>query len=140
MDISQLAGLAGLLPEPWRTYVKAVLFAGSAVIIVSSTITANTPAWAFKRWRPLRIFSFISAAAPRDGAGTMKLPMTEPKNPGAMEDLARLRAAADRLAAMTAPHNLGASLSPDMSRAVREVLGITDSRETVAPPSPNGGA
>ncbi len=140
MDIVQLTGLAGLLPEPWRTYVNASLFAVSAVIVVSSTIAANTPAWAFKRWRLLRVFSFISAAAPRDGAGTMKLPFTEPTNPGAMEDLAKLRAAADRLASMTAPHNLGASLSPDMSRAVREVLGIADSRETMAPPSPKGGA
>ena len=95
MDLSALTSLLGLLdmlPEPARTYARAAWQAFLACVVVSSVITAHTPAWAFKRWRVLRVFSFLSAFAPRDGAGTVKLPLTVPSQPGAMEDLARLRA------------------------------------------------
>lgn len=101
MDLSALTGLLGLLdllPEPARTYARAAWHAFLACVVVSSVITAHTPAWAFKRWRVLRVFSFLSAFAPRDGAGTVKLPLTTPSQPGAMEDLARLRAQAETLA------------------------------------------
>lgn len=80
--------------------------------MVSSVITAHTPAWAFKRWRPLRVFSFLSALAPRDGAGSVKLPLTTPSQPGAMEDLARLKAQSEGLAravAQVSPPAGGAS-------------------------------
>lgn len=87
-----VASLVAVLPEPWRTYVNAALQALAVAVMVSSVITANTPAWAFKRWRALRIFSRLSALAPRDGAGTMKVPGFAPRNPGAAEELARLRA------------------------------------------------
>lgn len=117
MDLSDLLGLLNLLPEPWRTYVRAVLFAVSCIIVVSSAITAKTPAWAFKKWRALRVFSFISTIAPKDGAGSVKLPFSDPKDPGAMEDLARLRRAVEAI---------GQSAAPLM-------------RETQAPPPPREG-
>lgn len=117
MDLSDLLGLLNLLPEPWRTYAHAVLQAVAAVAIVSSAITANTPAWAFKRWPALRWFSRLSFLAPRDGAGTVKVPGFAPKDPGALEDLARLRRAVEVI---------GKSAAPLM-------------RETQAPPAPREG-
>jgi hypothetical protein len=95
MDLSALTGLLGLLdllPEPARTYARAAWHAFLACVVVSSVITAHTPAWAFKKWRVLRVFSFLSAFAPRDGAGTVKLPLTTPRDPGALEELARIKA------------------------------------------------
>lgn len=86
--LTSLLGLLDLLPEP-----------------------AHTPAWAFKRWRVLRVFSFLSALAPRDAAGTMKLPLTTPSQPGAMEDLARLKAQSETIAravAQVAPQEIAA--------------------------------
>ena len=74
MDLSDLLGLLNLLPEPWRTYVRAVLFAVSCIIVVSSAITAKTPAWAFKKWRALRVFSFISTIARAIGLHSTTLP------------------------------------------------------------------
>jgi hypothetical protein len=84
--------LISLLPEPWRTYALAALQALAAVVLVSSVITAHTPAWAFKRWRVLRVFSQLSALAPRDGAGSVKVPGFAPRDPGALEELARIKA------------------------------------------------
>lgn len=117
MDLSDLFGLLNLLPEPWRTYARAVLQAAAAVAIVSSAITAHTPAWAFKRWPVLRVFSRLSFLAPRDGAGTVKVPGFAPSDPGALEDLARLRRAVEAISKSAAPLM----------------------RETQAPPAPREG-
>lgn len=92
-----------MLPEPWRTYVRAVVVAVAYLVLLSSIVTAKLPAWAFKRWRGLRIFSWLSALAPRDAAGTIKLPGTAPHDPGAIADLAAFRAAASRVADQVAP-------------------------------------
>lgn len=98
MDFTALTSLLSLLPEPARTYVLASLQALAAVVMVSSVITAHTPAWAFKRWRALRVFSQLSALAPRDGAGSVKVPGFAPRDPGALEDLARFRVQAEGIA------------------------------------------
>jgi hypothetical protein len=90
--------LISLLPEPWRTYALAALQALAAVVLVSSVITAHTPAWAFKRWRFLRVFSQLSALAPRDGAGSVKVPGFAPRDPGALEELAKLKAQWEHIA------------------------------------------
>ncbi len=96
--MTDLSAIIAFIPEPQRGYVLAAAYALAACVTVSSVITAHTPAWAFKRWRALRVFSFIAGLAPRDGAGTVKLPFTAPLNPGALEELARLRAQSETLA------------------------------------------
>ena len=110
MDLSAVLNLA---PEPWRTYLAALLYAFLASQVVASAIVAALPAWAFARWRPLRALSWYAHLAPRDAAGTFKRPFSAPLDPGAMEDLERLRAASERLAAVAA-----------------------EARATVAPPPP----
>jgi hypothetical protein len=125
MDLSALTSLLSLLPEPARTYVGAALQASAAVVLVSSVITAHTPAWAFKKWRVLRVFSQLSAFAPRDGAGSVKVPGFAPRDPGAMEDLAKLQAFAAEMIRS--------------GRATPEEI-TPPSRGTVAPPPPAGGA
>lgn len=92
-DLSQIVAF---IPEPWRTYVLAVLYAFLATQIAAGGIVAVLPAQAFSRWRPLRALSWYATLVPRDAAGTLKLPFRAPLNPGAMEDLARLRAEVDR--------------------------------------------
>lgn len=92
-----LSALIVFVPEPWRTYVLAALYAFLATQIAASGIVAVLPAKAFK-WRPLRALSWYAHLAPRDAAGTVKLPFTTPLQPGAMEDLAKLRAQAETLA------------------------------------------
>ena len=113
-----------LLPEPWRVYVRAAVLALFYVVTLASLITANLPAWAFKRWRGLRVFSWLSALAPRDAAGTLKLPGRAPHDPGALADLAAFRAAAGRVVDQVAP------LVPATDPAAP--------RETQAPPPPSG--
>ena len=122
--LTSLLGLLDLLPEPARTYARAAWHAFLACVVVSSVITAHTPAWAFKRWRVLRVFSFLSAFAPRDGAGTLKLPLTTPSQPGAMEDLRRLQAQAETIAravAQVAPQEI--SVPPSNPQSGRASLG-----------------
>lgn len=137
-----LSALLAFLPEPARTYVVAALYAFLATQIVASAIVAVTPAWAFK-WRPLRALSWYAHLAPRDASGTFKLPFRAPAQPGAMEDLARLDAAARKVVSMTTPGNLGASVDPELAAVVREMLTraaklhAPPSRPTQAPPPPS---
>lgn len=108
MDLSHMLAF---LPEPQRTYALAALYAFLATQIAASALVAVLPAWAFKRWRVLRVLSWYAHLAPRDAAGTIKLPFSTPRQPGAMEDLARLRAQADTLAravAQVAPQEIPA--------------------------------
>ena len=111
--MTDLSVIIAIIPEPWRTYALAALQALAAVVLVSSVISAHTPAWAFARWPLLRIFSRLAALTPRDGAGTVKVPGFAPRDPGALAELERLRAAAERVAAVA-----------------------SEARETVAPPAP----
>ena len=92
-----------LLPEPWRLYARAAVIAVVYVVTLASLVTAQLPAWAFKRWRVLRVLSWLSALAPRDAAGTIKLPGRAPQDPGAIADLAAFRAAAGRVVDQVAP-------------------------------------
>ena len=108
-----------LVPEPHRTYLHAAIVAWLYVTTVASVVTAKTPAWAFKRWRPLRVLSWLSVLAPRDGAGTVKLPFTTPQAPGVLADLARFRAGAERIADAAAPLIPGAPPSDGQRGAVR---------------------
>lgn len=108
-----------LVPEPHRTYVHAAIVAWLYVTTVASIATAKLPAWAFKRWRVLRVLSWLSVLAPRDGAGTVKLPFTTPQAPGVLADLARFRAGAERIADAAAPLIPGAPPSDGQRGAVR---------------------
>lgn len=104
MDITSLLAF---IPEPWRTYVLALLYAFLATQIAASGLVAVLPAQAFARWRPLRALSWYAHLAPRDGAGTFKLPFRAPLHPGAMEELEKLRAEVarqrDTIASLRAP-------------------------------------
>lgn len=111
-----------LVPEPHRTYLHAAIVAWLYVTTVASIATAKLPAWAFKRWRVLRVLSWLSVLAPRDGAGTVKLPFTTPQAPGVLADLARFRAGAERIADAAAPLIPGAPPSDGQRGAVRVEL------------------
>lgn len=95
--MTDLSAIIAFIPEPARGYVLAALYAFLATQFVASGIVAVLPAEAFK-WRPLRALSWYAHLAPRDAAGTFKAPFTAPLNPGAMEELARLRAQSETIA------------------------------------------
>ncbi len=107
MDPLDVSFVVNLIPEPWRTYVLAALYAFLATQLVASGLVALLPAQAFARWRPLRALSWYAHLAPRDAAGTFKLPFRAPLQPGAMEELERLRAEVARqrdvIASLRAP-------------------------------------
>ena len=144
MDLSMLLAF---IPEPWRTYVVAVLVAFLATQVVASAIVAVLPAGAFK-WRPLRALSWYAHLAPRDAAGTFKLPFRAPMQPGAMEDLARLQSSMRSIEGMLRTWVLP-NTPPEqvevVARTIAESLARQSApaapaapRETQAPPPPSG--
>lgn len=128
-----LSALIVFIPEPWRTYVLAALYAFLATQIAASGIVAVLPAKAFK-WRPLRALSWYAHLAPRDAAGTFKAPFTTPLQPGAMHDLRKLQAFATEML------RSGRAMPEEITPPAPTVP--STSRETVAPSSPSsqGGA
>jgi hypothetical protein len=94
-----------LIPEPWRTYVLATLFAVVAAQMAASLIVALLPAWTFVHpvyGRYARGLAAFGHFKPSDAPGTLKAPLSA-LDPRALAEIERVAAQAQRVVDFTRP-------------------------------------
>lgn len=94
-----LSLVINLVPEPWRTYLLAALFAFLATQMVASLIVAILPAAAFVHpvlGRYARGLAAYAHFTPKDASGTLKLPLRS-LDARSLEELARAAAQGQRV-------------------------------------------
>jgi len=95
--------LIAFIPEPWRTYVLATLFAVVAAQMAASLIVALLPAWTFVHpvyGRYARGLATFGHFKPSDAPGTLKAPLSA-LDPRALAELERVAAQAQRVVDFT---------------------------------------
>lgn len=105
--------LIAFIPEPWRTYVLATLFAVIAAQMAASLIVALLPAWTFVHpvyGRYARGLATFGHFKPSDAPGTLKAPLSA-LDPRALAELERVAAHGRRIVETIGP-GYGAAIPP----------------------------
>lgn len=100
LDVSLIINL---VPEPWRTYLLAAVFAFLATQMVASLIVAILPAAAFVHplfGRYARGLAAYAHFTPKDASGTLKIPLRS-LDARSLEELARVAEQAKRVVDFT---------------------------------------
>jgi hypothetical protein len=95
--------LINLIPEPWRTYALATLFAVVAAQMAASLIVALLPAWTFVHpvyGRYARGLAAFGHFKPSDAPGTLKAPLSA-LDPRSLAELERVAAQAQHVVDFT---------------------------------------
>lgn len=112
--MTDLSAFIHLVPEPWRTYALAGLFAFLASQMVASLIVALLPAAAFAHpvlGRYARALATFGHFKPSDAPGTLKVPLSA-LDARSLDELARVAAQGQRIVGAITPSKVPPPIPP----------------------------